>query len=88
MRLWQRTLYLCSGRASAILRSRLLHLINNQATVAVLTNRLRSQRLVKIVRKSSAPLLATGVRRTLGYTETDREPAEKATRGKANFILI
>ena len=63
------------------LRSRFLHLIDNQATIAVLAkHRSRSQRLNRIVRKSSALLLAAGVRRALGYTETDRNPADAGSR--------
>ena len=63
------------------LRSRFLHLIDNQATIAVLAkHRSRSQRLNNIVRKSSAILLASGVRRALGYTETDRNPADVGSR--------
>ena len=63
------------------LRSRFLHLIDNQATIAVLAkHRSRSNRLNLVVRRSSALLLAAGVRRALGYTETDRNPADAGSR--------
>ena len=63
------------------LRFRFLHLIDNQATIAVLVrHRSRSQRLNHVVRKSAAILLAAGVRRALGYTETDRNPAVAGSR--------
>ena len=63
------------------LRTRFLHLIDNQATIAVLAkHRSRSQRLNRVVRKSAAILLAAGVRRALGYTETDRNPADVGSR--------
>ena len=63
------------------LRSRFLHLIDNQATIAVLAkHRSRSHRLNQVVRKSAAILLAAGVRRALGYTETDRNPADAGSR--------
>ena len=63
------------------LLSRFLYLIDNQATIAVLAkHRSRSHRLHQVVRKSAAILLAAGVRRALGYTETDRNPADAGSR--------
>jgi hypothetical protein len=63
------------------LRTRFLHLIDNQATIAVLSkHRSRSKRLNQVCRRSAALLLAGGVRRALGYTETDRNPADAGSR--------
>ena len=68
------------------LRTRFLHLIDNQATIAVLAkHRSRSTRLNQIVRKSAALLLASGVRRALGYTETDANPADEGSRSVATL---
>ena len=63
------------------IRHRFLHLIDNQSSLAVLAkHRSTSKALNRICRRSAALILATGVRRALGYCATDNNPADEGSR--------
>ena len=62
-------------------RKSFLHLIDNRAALAALAkSRSSSRRLQRVVRRGAALLLAAGMRRALGYAETDRNPADAGSR--------
>jgi hypothetical protein len=68
------------GRRDQV-RRRFLHLMDNQASIAVLAkHRSSSTSLNRIARRSAAVLLFAGCRRALLYTETDVNPADAGSR--------
>ena len=63
------------------LRRRFLHLIDNQAGLSALAKgRSSSKALHRVLRRGAAMLLAASMRRALGYTETDVNPADAGSR--------
>ena len=68
-------------RRTSALRTRFLHLIDNQAALSVLAkHRSTSTSLNRIARRSAALLLCAACRRALIYTETDVNPADQGSR--------
>ena len=60
---------------------RFMHLIDNQSSIAVLAKgRSTSHVLQKICRRWSAILIIAAIRASLGYVETDRNPADGGSR--------
>ena len=58
-----------------------LHLIDNQAALSALAkSRSSSRQLQRVLRRGAAILIAAGLRRSLGYVETDRNPADAGIR--------
>ena len=63
------------------LRKRFLHLIDNQASLSALAKgRSSSRALQRLLRRGAALMLAAGLRRALGYVETDINPADAGSR--------
>ena len=63
------------------LKSRFLHLVDNQASLSALAkSRSSSRALHRVLRRGGALLLAASLRRALGYTETDVNPADAGSR--------
>ena len=63
------------------IRHRFLHLVDNQSSLAVMAkHRSSSTALNRICRRSSALILASGVRRALAYCSTDNNPADEGSR--------
>jgi hypothetical protein len=68
------------GRRDQI-RSRFLHLLDNQAAIAILSkHRSSSRSLNRIARRSAALLLLSGCRRAIIYAETDTNLADAGSR--------
>ena len=69
-----------TGRRQEV-RRRFLHLIDNQASLSALAkSRSSSRALQRLLRRGAAILLAAGLRRALGYVETDTNPADAGSR--------
>ena len=68
------------GRRDQV-RTRFLHLLDNQAAIAVLSKHRSSSRVLnRIARRSAALLLLSGCRRAIIYAETDTNPADAGSR--------
>ena len=68
------------GRRDQV-RTRFLHLLDNQAAIAVLSkHRSSSNALHRIARRSAALLLFSGCRRAIIYAEPDTNPADAGSR--------
>ena len=63
------------------IKCRFLHLVDNQAALSALAKgRSSSRSMQRVLRRGAAVLLAASMRRALGYTETDVNPADAGSR--------
>ena len=74
------------ARQSSLQRSRFLHLLDSQVNLHQASKgRTSSLKMAHILKKSCAVLLGTGMRDINGYTRSDQNPADKASRDLARW---
>ena len=62
-------------------RTKFLHLLDSQVNLAQSAKgRTSSRRMAHVLRQTSAVMLATGMRDVVGFTRSERNPADKASR--------